>query len=387
MNVARIKFKNTEKLYDYFIDLDNIKVGDYVMVENQTKPVLVKEIIPYNKDKSLARLKVLRLATSDEIDELLNPKVKVVEVDNTIHPSKIVIETSYFSSDVLESSYKDYMEITYNEIKYERKDFYSNKIIDSWNRILPKNILDELYLEIKEPNKNIINKEKTYSIYVDAYYLTNDAFKEYNGSFKDNYMQKFANIIISNIGDKTYSNLLKPYITPILLTKSNVNIIKPKDIRLFMWATPGAMGIEGEIEILTEDYNLYYTNGIYVENAIYLNDIPFELEGYTLIDLGCGNQVLIRNDIYDEYSFIEDKLKVNSYTKFKDYIKSLIVEEKEDITIKVEKDIKCLSCCYGVIINPYDSFCGQYKLKPKEVLYEGKDCPMYKKSLYVKKGE
>ena len=109
MNVARIKFKNTEKLYDYFIDLDNIKVGDYVMVENQTKPVLVKEIIPYNKDKSLARLKVLRLATSDEIDELLNPKVKVVEVDNTIHPSKIVIETSYFSSDVLESSYKDYM--------------------------------------------------------------------------------------------------------------------------------------------------------------------------------------------------------------------------------------------------------------------------------------
>lgn len=58
--------------------------------------------------------------------------------------------------------------------------------------------------------------------------------------------------------------------------------------------------------------------------------------------------------------------------------------EKDTYNIRLTRNIQCTKCVYGVILNPYDSYCVQYKLKPQEVLYEGKDCPYFKKSLYIR---
>lgn len=59
----------------------------------------------------------------------------------------------------------------------------------------------------------------------------------------------------------------------------------------------------------------------------------------------------------------------------------------ETVNIRLNKNIQCTKCVYGVILNPYDSFCVQYDLKPQGILYEGKECPYFKKSLYTRPSE
>ena len=51
--------------------------------------------------------------------------------------------------------------------------------------------------------------------------------------------------------------------------------------------------------------------------------------------------------------------------------------DRDECDVTINKDIKCKTCKYGVLLNPYDTWCTEYDLKPTEVLYGGYDCPKY----------
>ena len=65
-------------------------------------------------------------------------------------------------------------------------------------------------------------------------------------------------------------------------------------------------------------------------------------------------------------------------------LKEIVIDKRkeEDYSITINKNIKCRSCKYGVLFSPYDTWCTEYDLKPNEILYEGKDCPHYRKTAF-----
>lgn len=60
---------------------------------------------------------------------------------------------------------------------------------------------------------------------------------------------------------------------------------------------------------------------------------------------------------------------------------------KEEIlnVVMASNKIKCLKCKFGLIVNPYESKCARYKqVKPYEIYFEGKDCPMFEEAILNK---
>ena len=53
-------------------------------------------------------------------------------------------------------------------------------------------------------------------------------------------------------------------------------------------------------------------------------------------------------------------------------------EEEQEISVKLSaENIKCKNCIFATD-NPFDYHCAKFKLKPNEVLFDGKECPKFK---------
>jgi len=66
----------------------------------------------------------------------------------------------------------------------------------------------------------------------------------------------------------------------------------------------------------------------------------------------------------------------------RDDLRWIIIDKRKEEYNITNKKIKCLSCKYGVVFNPYDTWCLMYDSKPKGILKEEKDCPYYCKTAY-----
>lgn len=57
------------------------------------------------------------------------------------------------------------------------------------------------------------------------------------------------------------------------------------------------------------------------------------------------------------------------------------MEKREENVISISMpriENTCKKCLYGNIINPNRTHCAKFAQKPKEIYYEGKDCPYFK---------
>lgn len=55
-----------------------------------------------------------------------------------------------------------------------------------------------------------------------------------------------------------------------------------------------------------------------------------------------------------------------------------MIDNEKTVTLGFSpKEFKCKDCVFS-LGTPYNVNCPKYKLKPREVLYEGKDCPKFK---------
>lgn len=54
------------------------------------------------------------------------------------------------------------------------------------------------------------------------------------------------------------------------------------------------------------------------------------------------------------------------------------MEKEKQINLEFSNEnMQCKTCKWGLLINPYLLHCTKYKEKPREVYFEGKDCPEY----------
>ncbi len=82
MKIAKIQFAPWDKIYDFSLNLPDIKTGDYVIVETELGLELGKVTSLTEKSKTELKLKpVLRLANYDDVVEVLDEKRKAETMD------------------------------------------------------------------------------------------------------------------------------------------------------------------------------------------------------------------------------------------------------------------------------------------------------------------
>lgn len=82
MKIAKIQFAPWDKIYDFSLNLPDIKTGDYVIVETELGLELGKVTSLTEKNKTELKLKpVLRLANYDDVVEVLDEKRKAETMD------------------------------------------------------------------------------------------------------------------------------------------------------------------------------------------------------------------------------------------------------------------------------------------------------------------
>lgn len=59
-------------------------------------------------------------------------------------------------------------------------------------------------------------------------------------------------------------------------------------------------------------------------------------------------------------------------------------EEKIVLRIADYDKIKCRTCIYSSISGAMSEHCCKFKIKPREVYYDGADCPEYSKKPQIK---
>lgn len=279
------------------------------------------------------------------------------------------------------SDYEDLLRISDHWFSYKRTRIADGKEVEHWSYKTHSDVLmgkfrdvcKSLYEEFSNPHKAYSGKSVfKFNIRVTSKDGSHEDISK-NGSFSDNDMSPIALAFLRAIPEfESYPEVISLFKSKYL-TRKILSSLDKNDISAFMYAEGGAMGSPGCMDLITRDFNRYYTDGIYgrVTDASQfdvtellvgfehiasygrksLEILKINDENWMYLNLGAGNHLLLRHDMYRMVGdMVLDTEHPRMYGKWRRLVDTC-GDDNSCITIEVEGDAlenECNVLCHQV---------------------------------------